>query len=98
MTIDSAGNLWIGCWGGWKAIKVDPRVGTKTSQIDFPTANITSLAFAGPNLTTLFATSAYVGLSDEDLRQQPAAGSLFQITNVGASGQSGGNSFSGPIV
>lgn len=60
-------------------IHINPNTGQKIRSIPFPTANITSGAFGGANLDTLFVTSASVGISQID--SQPAAGSLFQITN-----------------
>jgi len=58
-----------------------------------PTTNITSAAFGGPNLDILYVASASLGLSETDLLAQPAAGALFQITNLGVRGQSGGNKY-----
>jgi len=58
-----------------------------------PTNNIISAAFGGPNLDVLYVTSARSGLSDAELLAQPAAGALFQITNLGVRGQSGGNAY-----
>jgi len=93
MTIDEDDNLWIGCWGGHQIIHINPRTGQKIKSIPFPTANITSAAFAGPNLDILYVTSATAGLSEIDLRQQPAAGALFKMTNLGVKGQGPGNPY-----
>jgi len=92
MTIDTNGNLFVGCWGGNQMIHINPTTGQKIRSIPFPTANITSAAFGGPNLDILYVTSASIGLSEIDLQGQPAAGALFQITNLGVRG-SGGNSY-----
>jgi gluconolactonase len=93
MTIDASGNLWVGCWGGNQLIHVDTTTGRKARSVPLPTSNITSAAFGGPNLDILYVTSARSGLSETDLLNQPAAGSLFQITNLGVRGQSGGNAY-----
>jgi len=93
MNIDANGNLWVACWGGTQIIQVDANTGQKMRSIDMPAQNITSIAFGGPNLDVMYVTSASDGLSDVQKAQQPAAGSLFQITNVGARGMSGGNNF-----
>lgn len=74
-------------------IHIDPTTGQKVKSIPFPTANITSAAFGGRNLDTLFVTSATSGLSEIDLAGQPAAGSLFQVTNLGVRGQNVGNPY-----
>ncbi|CAL8113457.1 unnamed protein product [Orchesella dallaii] len=93
MNIDSDDNLWVACWGGSQILHVDPLVSRKIKSISLPTNNITSIAFGGPNLDVMYVTSASDGLSDAQKREQPAAGSLFQITNTGARGQGGGNNF-----
>jgi len=93
MTIDANGHLYVGCWGGYQMIHIDPTTGRKVKSIPFPTANITSAAFGGENLDTLFVTSATSGLSQIDLAGQPAAGSLFQVTNLGVRGQAAGNNY-----
>jgi gluconolactonase len=74
-------------------LHIDPTTGQKIKSIPFPTENITSAAFGGPNLDILFVTSARSGLSQIDLAGQPAAGSLFQVTNLGVRGQSAGNTY-----
>ncbi|MDB5895650.1 MAG: gluconolactonase, partial [Rhodoferax sp.] len=38
-----------------------------------------SCAFGGPDLRTLFVTSARSGLSDAELAAQPLAGALFAV-------------------
>jgi gluconolactonase len=97
MTIDSDENLWIAVFAGAKVIKVDPRKGKKIGQIDFPTKNMTSVAFGGPNLDILYATSAEHFLSKEELVAQPSAGALFEVRNVGAKGLASGFSYKGPV-
>jgi gluconolactonase len=74
-------------------IHINPTTQQKIRSIPFPTANITSAAFGGPNLDILYVTSAMSGLSEEILHQQPAAGSLFQVTNLGVRGQGPGMSY-----
>lgn len=76
-----------------QVIKIDPRAGKKLLQIDFPTKNVTSCAFGGPNLDILYVTSAEHFLSDEELKAQPDAGAIFAVTGLGARGVAGGWSF-----
>ena len=45
--------------------------------IRFPVANITKIAFGGPDLRTAYATTAAKGLSAQERAQQPLAGALF---------------------
>jgi sugar lactone lactonase YvrE len=53
--------------------------------VPLPASNITSCAFGGPGLGTLYITSAFQNLSDEQRAKQPAAGALFAI-EVGVRG------------
>ena len=73
---DAAGNLWVGCYAGWAARCFDP-AGKEIARVDFPTANITKLAFGGADLATLYATSAHQEMSDAERAAQPLAGALF---------------------
>jgi len=45
----------------------------------FPVSNITSCAFGGKNLNELYITTVRVGLSVNQLKQQPFAGGLFRL-------------------
>jgi sugar lactone lactonase YvrE len=73
---DAAGNLWVGCYAGWAARCFNP-AGEEIARVDFPTANITKLAFGGADLATLYATSAHQEMSDAERTAQPLAGALF---------------------
>ncbi|KAG8256631.1 hypothetical protein J6590_064152 [Homalodisca vitripennis] len=86
MTIDSDGNLWIACWGGSQVIQIDPNTGRLLRQIKLPVERVTSVVFGGPRLDTLFVTSMRAGLSPKQLRQQPLAGALWQVTNLHVTG------------
>jgi xylono-1,5-lactonase len=48
-----------------------------TGLFGFPVANITKIAFGGPDLTTAYATTARKGLDMTALTDQPLAGDLF---------------------
>jgi xylono-1,5-lactonase len=75
-TIDSEGYLWTGLFAGWGARRYSPS-GELVECVAFPVANVTKLTFGGPDLTTIYATTATKGLSDADLLVQPLAGGLF---------------------
>lgn len=77
-TVDSAGNVWIGLWGGWRARCYDP-AGAITREVRLPAANVTKVAFGGADLTTAFATTASIGLDAAALADQPDAGGLFSF-------------------
>lgn len=78
MTTDALGNLWIAHWGAGRVTCHAPS-GEELARIDVPASNTTSCAFGGPNLTTLYITSATVDLDDAQRAAQPEAGGLFEI-------------------
>jgi sugar lactone lactonase YvrE len=77
MCIDSAGRLWVATWGGWSVLCIDPTSGTVVAKVSVPASNVTSCCFGGPDLGTLYITTARVGLNEQSLRDQPEAGSVF---------------------
>jgi sugar lactone lactonase YvrE len=77
-TIDSEDHLWVGLWGGWAARRYAPD-GRLVQEVRFPVANITKVAFGGPDRKTGFATSARIGIDAAGLEQQPLAGGLFSF-------------------
>lgn len=82
MCIDMDGMLWIAHWGGWQIARWDPRSGEKLLCIKLPASQITSCCFGGENLQDIYITSAREGLSEEELKKEPLAGSLFRISNT----------------
>ncbi|MCK0769411.1 SMP-30/gluconolactonase/LRE family protein [Chromohalobacter canadensis] len=78
MTTDRDGNLWVCQFGGWR-ISVFDSQGQLHEEIPMPVANITSCTFGGPDLSTLYITTARKGLDDGALAEQPDAGALFAI-------------------
>lgn len=86
MTIDNEGMLWIAHWDGWQITRWNPNTGEKLQHIKLPASRITSCTFGGTDLSDLYITSARTGLSDEELEEQPLAGSLFVIRNSGFKG------------
>lgn len=86
MTIDTNGMLWIAHWDGWQVTRWNPHTGKKLSTVRLPVAKVTSCTFGGENLQDLYITSASVGLSDQELKMQPLAGSLMVIKKIGFTG------------
>jgi sugar lactone lactonase YvrE len=76
VTVDSAGNVWLGLWGGWRARCYAPD-GSLLREVRLPAANVTKVALGGPDLKTAYATTASIGLTDDARAAQPQAGSLF---------------------
>ena len=86
MTIDSEGMLWIAHWEGWQVARWNPSTGKKINTIQLPVSLVTSICFGGENMDDMFITSARVGLTDEQLAEEPLAGSSFIISNSGFRG------------
>ena len=77
LTVDSEGCIWLCHWSGWGITRFSPDA-EAIGRIELPVANVTSCTFAGPQLDTLFITTARKGLSSEELQAQPLAGGLFR--------------------
>jgi sugar lactone lactonase YvrE len=78
MMVDAEGNLWVALWDGWALARYD-RSGRRIARIPLPVQRPTSCAFGGPDLSTLYVTSATMDLDPAALGAQPEAGALFAI-------------------
>lgn len=63
--VDAAGNLWNAQWGTSRVAGYTPD-GSFITAYDFPAKQTSCPAFGGPDLQTLFCTSAAVGLTGDD--------------------------------
>ena len=79
MTTDAAGRIWIAHWGGACVTCHDPATAAELARVALPTDHITNVAFGGPDMTTLFISSARFELTDAQLAAQPLAGALFAV-------------------
>jgi sugar lactone lactonase YvrE len=77
-TIDAEGCVWIALYAGWEARRYSPK-GELVGRVRFPVANITKIAFGGPDLRTVWATTARQLLRPDQLERQPEAGDLFEF-------------------
>ena len=75
-TVDAQGCVWTGLFGGWGVRRYSPS-GDLLATIAFPVANITKIAFGGEDLRTIYATTAWKGLSEAQRAAQPLAGRVF---------------------
>jgi sugar lactone lactonase YvrE len=78
MAIDEEDMLWVGMWNGNAVVRFDPNTGEIISKIEVPAHNVTSCAFGGKLLDTLYITTASVDMTPEEHAKYPLAGSLFQ--------------------
>lgn len=79
MTIDAEGKLWVAFWEGWGVCRYDPDTGTLLQKIELPVARVTTCAFGGTDLDTLYITTASIGFEDADWAREPQAGGLFAV-------------------
>jgi sugar lactone lactonase YvrE len=86
-TVDSEGCVWVGLYNGWAVRRYSPQ-GALIETVPFPVSAITKIAFGGPALKTVFATTANKHLSAADLEKEPHAGDLFRF-EVDVAGQPG---------
>lgn len=86
MTIDTEDMLWIAHWGGWKISRWNPATGAKLCEFTLPCQNVTCCSFGGTGYSSLYITTARVGLTKKELEEQPEAGSVFCL-NTGTTGK-----------
>ena len=77
-TIDTDGFLWSAHYGGGVITRYAPD-GRIERVIPVPVTQPTSCGFGGPDLDTLFITTASQRLSAEALQRQPLAGALLSL-------------------
>jgi len=76
-TIDAAGGLWNAQWGGRRVVRYGPD-GQVSAEVVVPSAQPSCVAFGGPQLDTLYITTARVELAAQDLLEDPYAGGIFR--------------------
>lgn len=84
-TVDAEGYVWNAEYGGSRVVRYTPE-GKFDRHVDMPVTNVTCCTFGGPNLSTLYITTAAQRLTDDALANQPLAGGLFAC-EVGISGR-----------
>ena len=82
--LDAEGYLWNARWGGSCLVRFAPD-GRVDRVLELPVTNPTSCTFGGPDLRTLFVTSARFGLDAGHLAVAPAEGGLLAC-DVGVGG------------
>ena len=83
-TVDEAGCLWNARYGGSAVVRFTPD-GRVDRVVTLPVSQVTSCAFGGPGLDTLFVTTATQRLTPEQRAREPLAGGLFAL-RVGVRG------------
>jgi sugar lactone lactonase YvrE len=78
LAVDSQGCIWSAMWDGWCIIRFDPN-GQEILRIPMPVPRPTSCTFGGSDLTTLYITTASVGLSEAEIQDSIFSGDLFAL-------------------
>jgi L-arabinonolactonase len=86
LAVDAEGFVWGVKWGGARLVRYAPD-GTIDRVIPLPVPQPTSIAFGGPDLRTMFVTTARTGLSAEELAAAPLSGRVLVIDDVGVTGR-----------
>jgi sugar lactone lactonase YvrE len=76
MTVDSENCLWLAHYGGARLTRYSPS-GEILEVVLLPVPNVTSCTFGGPDLDTLYITTACQQMSPAEMEKYPLAGSLF---------------------
>jgi len=79
LTIDLDGCLWSAFYGEGRVARFSP-TGERMLELELPAPNVTSVAFGGADLRTLFVASARENLTEEALVAHPLSGSIFAIS------------------
>jgi sugar lactone lactonase YvrE/DNA-binding IclR family transcriptional regulator len=85
LTVDEEGCLWVAVWDAWRVSRYSPQ-GEELLRIRMPVPRPTSCCFGGPNLDTLYITSAAVRLNEQALAAAPMSGALFSVRVPGVRG------------
>ncbi|HVL71864.1 MAG TPA: SMP-30/gluconolactonase/LRE family protein [Beijerinckiaceae bacterium] len=85
LAVDAEGFVWSAHWDGWCITRYDPD-GRIDRVVHLPVPRPTSCAFGGPDLSTLFITTARIRLSARQLAEAPLSGSVLSL-EAGVRGQ-----------
>lgn len=78
LAVDAEGFVWTALWDGAGLRRLDPD-GRLERAVALPVPRPTSCAFGGAQLSTLYITSARVGLSASALASAPLSGGVFTL-------------------
>jgi sugar lactone lactonase YvrE len=79
LTLDAEGGLWLAVWGSGELRRYLPD-GRVDVVVSLPVTQVTSAAFGGVDLGTLYITTARENFTPADLAAQPHAGDIFACT------------------
>lgn len=77
-TVDRDGFVWCAHYDGWRIVRFAPD-GRVDRTLELPVQRPTSCQFGGPDLRTLYITTARQKLTPQELAGQPLAGALLAL-------------------
>jgi sugar lactone lactonase YvrE len=77
LRVDSAGDVWCAFWDGAHVTRFSPD-GTVAEQLPVPVLRPTSVAFGGPDLRTMYITSASIDHTGDQRARWPLSGSVLR--------------------
>ncbi len=77
-TVDAEGFVWNCEWDGARVVRYAPD-GTVDRVVEVPARRATCCAFGGPDLSTLYITSAWDRMSEAERADWPLSGNLFAV-------------------
>ncbi|WP_144756913.1 SMP-30/gluconolactonase/LRE family protein [Curtobacterium pusillum] len=75
---DDEGCFWSAIYGGGRVERYGAD-GSHLETVELPAPNVTSVAFGGPDMSTLFVATARENLTEEQLRAHPHSGAVFAV-------------------
>jgi sugar lactone lactonase YvrE len=85
LTLDAEGGIWIAIWGTGEVRRFRPD-GTLDAIVHVPASQVSSVAFGGADLATLYITTAREDYTPAQRRAEPHAGDIFRCV-PGVSGR-----------
>lgn len=77
LRVDAEGHVWCAFWDGAHLTRFTP-AGQVAEVVQVPVLRPTSLAFGGPDLRSMYITSASIDLTEEQLKEWPRSGAVLQ--------------------
>ncbi|MGQ9366232.1 SMP-30/gluconolactonase/LRE family protein [Azospirillum sp. ST 5-10] len=74
--VDAEDHVWCALWGGGRVARYRPD-GSEERSLSLPVSQPTCPALGGPDLRTLYVTTAWEGLDADRRRAEPDAGGVF---------------------
>jgi sugar lactone lactonase YvrE len=86
LTVDAGGNLWVAVYGAGEVQKLDPE-GRLLASFAVGAPKVTSCVFGGPDLSTLYITTAREHMPPAEIEKHRLSGAIFALELEGVRGQ-----------